>query len=57
MGLAANGNIKSVLELAGVKDMWTFTKGRTRDRYNMAIATFEALKSLNMLKNTEAIKA
>lgn len=57
VGLAASATVRSVLELAGIKDMWTFAKGRTRDKYNMALATFNALKSLNNLKNVEAIKA
>ena len=49
--------MRSVLELAGVKDMWTFSKGRTRDKYNMALATFNALKSLNELKNLDSLKS
>ncbi len=57
VGLAASATVRSVLELAGVKDMWTFAKGRTRDKYNMALATFNALKSLNEMKNVEMIKA
>ena len=57
VGVAASATVRSVLELAGVKDMWTFARGRTRDKYNMALATFNALKSLNELKNVEAIKA
>jgi small subunit ribosomal protein S5 len=56
VGLAASATVRSVLELAGVKDMWTFAKGRTRDKYNMALATFDALDSLNALKNAEILK-
>lgn len=57
VGLAASATVRSVLELAGVKDMWTFAKGRTRDKYNMALATYNALKSLNEMKNIDMIKA
>ncbi len=57
VGLAASATVRSVLELAGVKDMWTFARGRTRDKYNMALATFNALKALNEMKNVDAIKA
>ncbi len=57
VGLAASATVRSVLELAGVKDMWTFARGRTRDKYNMALATFNALKVLNEMKNVEMIKA
>jgi small subunit ribosomal protein S5 len=56
VGLAASATVRSVLELAGVKDMWTFTKGRTRDKYNMALATYDALKALNEMKNINTIK-
>ncbi len=55
-GIAASATVRAVLELAGVKDMWTFSRGRTRDKYNIALATFNALKSLNQLKNPESIK-
>ena len=56
VGLAASATVRNVLELAGVKDMWTFASGRTRDKYNMALATYEALKKLNELKNLDSIK-
>ncbi len=56
VGLAASATVRYVLELAGVKDMWTFSKGRTRDKYNMALATFNALNSQNRLKNIEELK-
>ena len=56
VGIAASATVRSVLELAGVKDMWTFSKGRTRDKYNAALATFNALNSLNSLKNIGIIK-
>ena len=57
VGIAASATVRSVLELAGVKDMWTFARGRTRDKYNMALATFDALKMLNEMKNVEMIKS
>ena len=39
-----------VLQLAGAKDAWTFTKGRTRNKLNMVLATIKALDSLSTLK-------
>jgi len=42
---------KQVLELTGVKDLWSFSRGRTRDIYNMALATYRALKSLSEVKS------
>ena len=50
VGIVANENAHKVLELAGVKDVWTFTKGRTRNILNMVLATLDALDSLNVLK-------
>jgi small subunit ribosomal protein S5 len=56
VGISAGETAKTVLELAGVKDMWTFSRGRTRDVYNMALATYAALNQLRTLKNVEALK-
>ena len=56
VGIVAGGNAKIVLELAGIKDVWTFARGRTRDIYNMAMATYLALKSLSKIKNIESLK-
>ncbi len=57
VGVVAGVNAKVVLELAGIKDIWTFAKGRTRDKYNMALATFDALRSLSQMKNVDRLKA
>jgi len=57
VGVVAGANAKAVLELAGIKDVWTFARGRTRDKYNMALATFWALRSLSKMKNVEKLKA
>lgn len=48
--LAINDESKKVLELAGVKDVWSKTKGQTRSRTNLAIATFDALRNLHLIK-------
>ncbi len=50
VGIVANETAKKVLELAGVKDVWTFAKGRTRNKLNMVLATISALNALNELK-------
>jgi small subunit ribosomal protein S5 len=57
VGIVASKTVTTVLELAGIKDVWTFSKGRTRDVYNMATATYMALKGLAELRNTEELKA
>ncbi len=44
-GLVAGDIAKKVLELAGIKDVWTQTKGETRTSYNFARATYLALRN------------
>lgn len=44
-GLVAADPIKPVLRLAGIKDVWTWTKGETRTTVNFVKACFEALKA------------
>ncbi len=56
VGIVASDTVRAVLELAGVKDLWTYSRGRTRDVYNMSLATYLALKELGELKNIEAMK-
>ena len=56
VGVVAGSTAKMVLDLAGIKDVWTFARGRTRDKYNTALATYMALKSLSKIKNSEKIK-
>lgn len=55
VGIIAGATVKSVLELSGVKDIWTFARGRTRDKYNAGLATYNALKSLSEIKNVEML--
>ncbi len=50
IGVVAGENTKKVLELAGVSDCWTFSKGRTRNILNAILATLKALSSANRLK-------
>ncbi len=49
-GTVANSTVKTVLSLAGVKDIWVKTRGQTSTRQNLVYALFNALKSLNMTK-------
>ncbi len=44
-GLVAGDVAKTVLRLAGIRDVWTFTKGETRTSYNFARATYLALRN------------
>ena len=44
LGIASGSTARKVLELAGIKDVWTRSSGQTRTTINFASATFEALK-------------
>jgi len=48
IGLATGDVAKKILTLAGIKDCWAFTNGKTRTTVNYAKSVFNALK-----KNTE----
>ncbi len=47
VGLAVNDNIKVVMDMAGIKDVWGKVRGSTNNVYNTLVATMKALKSLN----------
>ncbi len=57
LGIVASEPVKKMLELAGVKDLWSFSRGRTRTKYNTLIAVFRALKSENSMKNSSLLEA
>ncbi len=50
VGIVAGEVSRKVLQKAGIKDAWTFAKGRTRNILNTVLATIHALDSLNKLK-------
>ena len=50
VGLVVNKTGKTMLRMAGIKDVWSFTKGQTQTIYNYASATMVALKSTRKLK-------
>ncbi len=50
LGLVAGNVSKKVLEFAGIKDVWTFTKGKTKTTINFAKATYDALKQTMYIK-------
>jgi small subunit ribosomal protein S5 len=51
LGVVASEPIRKMLELAGVKDLWTFSRGRTRTKYNVLYATYRALLGAQSMKN------
>ncbi len=50
LGIVAADVAKRVIELAGVRDVWSMTFGETRTTLNFAMATFEALKRTCFMK-------
>ena len=52
-GLAVGDIAKSVLEMAGIKDAWGFTKGHTKTTINFSIGAFEALRKTSQLRVTD----
>jgi small subunit ribosomal protein S5 len=50
IGLVTGNISKKVLELAGIRDAWTFSRGQTRTTINFAKATFNALKATSMIR-------
>ena len=52
-GVIAGGAVRKILELAGVKDVLSKSHG-SRNKLNVAVATFNALQSLETAKNPGA---
>ena len=52
IGLAAGDVGKKILKLAGIKDVWSQTKGQTQSTINSAKATFGALRQTSLTKIT-----
>jgi len=44
LGLVAGETARKVMEIAGIKDVWTYSEGRTRTTLNFAKATHDALQ-------------
>jgi len=47
VGSVASEETKKILKLAGIKDVWVKTKGKTATRTNLILAVFDAMKNLN----------
>jgi len=50
VGLAVSDEVKKILRLAGISDIWCKSRGNTQMRANLIKATFEALKKLDTYK-------
>jgi small subunit ribosomal protein S5 len=49
-GLVAEKEVAKILKLAGITDIWTKTRGQTKNRINMVKAVMDALKKLHSTK-------
>lgn len=56
VGLVAGDNIKNVLELAGIKDVWSKTRGATDTTLNFARAAIDALSKTSDVKVSEEME-
>ncbi|MGB9635546.1 MAG: 30S ribosomal protein S5, partial [Candidatus Micrarchaeia archaeon] len=52
VNLVANSVIKKVLTKAGVKDVWSSSTGSTSTRFNTAMATYNALRSITNMQSS-----
>jgi small subunit ribosomal protein S5 len=50
LGITSGGTARKVLQLAGIKDVWTRSSGQTRTTINFARATFEALRATTTVR-------
>lgn len=50
IGLCVSDEIKKVMRLAGIKDVWSKTRGQTQSRINLIKAVFDAMKKLDRFK-------
>lgn len=53
VGIVAGGISKKIILLAGIKDIWSETRGQTQTTINMASATFDALKNTSTMKTSK----
>ncbi len=54
VGLAVGNVGKTILGLAGIKDVWSSASGQTQTTVNFAFAVFDALKELSKVKATKS---
>ena len=52
-GLKAERRLRTMLSMAGIKDIYSKTKGQTATKLNFFVACFEALKQLSKIKMRE----
>ncbi len=50
IGLCVSDEIKKIMSMAGIRDIWSKTRGQTQSRINLVKAVFDALSRLNRFK-------
>jgi small subunit ribosomal protein S5 len=53
LGIASGATAKKVLEMAGIRDVWTRSWGTTRTTLNFAKATYDALRNTTTMRIVE----
>jgi small subunit ribosomal protein S5 len=51
--LACSNELKKILRLAGINDVWSKARGQTATRMNLVFACFDALKKLSLTKTRD----
>ncbi len=54
LGLCVPDEMKKVMRLAGIKDIWIRTLGNTRARINFTLAIYDAFRSMNSVREVES---
>ena len=55
-GLVVEDELKKIFKLAGIQDVWSKSKGQTRQKINLVNATMQALGQTTRLKIREVQK-
>lgn len=50
IGLCVSDELKKAMRMAGIKDVWSKTRGQTQSRINLVKAVFDAMKRLDRFK-------
>lgn len=53
IGLCISSEAKKLMQLAGVKDIWSKSFGATSSRINLAMAIFDAFRKINRMKTMD----
>jgi small subunit ribosomal protein S5 len=56
LALACSNELKKILALAGIKDVWSKSKGQTHTRMNLVFACMDALEKLTKTKMRSAFE-